>query len=210
MPLFHKTAPKRVRENLRAFQNARFDYQKFVRRQYLDRDCAYIFAGVSCLGDVVSAYSVPGYEWINRSFSDYVEECAFFIPIEDAIVLTISGARFSEAEQAVVRRVISDYFGAQLCETKARLTENAKRAALLLSIGSVSAALFVLCSTAFDIPLLRELVLVFSWFSLWEFLRLLIFDRRDLMRKKLEDGQLCQMRVEFAAEESAGEAGTEG
>lgn len=200
MPLFRKTVPKRVRENLQAFQNARFDYQKFVRRQYLGKGCAYIFAAASRLGDIVSAYSVPGYEWINRDFSNYVEECAFFIPIEDAIVLAISGAQFSEAEQAVIRRVISDYFGAQLCETKSRLVENARRAALLLIIGAVSAALFILCSTALDVPLLRELVLVFSWFSLWEFLRLLIFDRRDLMRKKLEDGQLCQMRVEFGTE----------
>lgn len=210
MPLFRKTVPQRVRENLKTFQNARFDYRGFVRRQYLGKDGAYIFAAAGRMSDVVSAYSVPGCEWINRGFSDYIEECAFFIPIEDPIVLAISGARFSEAEQTVIRRVISDYFGAKLCETKARLFENAKRAALLLIIGAVSAALFILCSTAFDVPLLRELVLVFSWFSLWEFLRLLIFDRRDLLRKKLEDGQLFQMRVEFAAEEDGAGAEAEG
>lgn len=187
----------RKRQNLTRFDNVHFNYDKFVRRHFMEHGKAYITAQIDVRDDIISKYSVTDYEWISPEFAAYVEGCAFYIPIEDEIVLEITGRRFSNTEKAVIRRVVTDYFGAQLSEKLLDLDNNKKRGVELSIFGAVSIALFVLFSYVVPAPLIRELFLIYSWFSLWEAAELILFDRKDLRMQKREAGQLVAMEITF-------------
>ena len=55
------------------FLRKRVDYDKAVKYYFIDKDVAYITCKVSGLDDIVSHYSVPGYELLNEDFSNYLE-----------------------------------------------------------------------------------------------------------------------------------------
>ena len=76
---------KKSIKNLKKFRSAKFNYAKFVKKYYIEKGTAYISAKVNSIDDIVSKYSTKDYEWINPDFAHYIEECAYYIPIEELI-----------------------------------------------------------------------------------------------------------------------------
>ena len=91
---------KKTKRNLKKFRSAKFNYAKFVKNYYIDKGAAYISAKVNSIDDIISKYSIKDYEWINSDFASYLEESAYYIPMEEAIVIEICGGNFSEEQKA--------------------------------------------------------------------------------------------------------------
>lgn len=193
---------KKEKRNLERFKSAAFDYGKFVRKYYMEKGNAYITAHVNDLHDVVSHYSVRDYEWIHPDFAAFLEECAYYIPVEDAIILEISGPAFSAGEQETIRRVVRNYFGLKLGDKMILLKDNRLAAIIMLIAGLLFIGLYLLVSALLEIAILREVILIISWFCLWEFASLAYIKRNELMREKLYAGQLCKMKIQFLEEEA--------
>ena len=103
---------EKVKKNLKKFKNTKFNYENFIREYYIDDDGkAYISTKVSSINDIISKHSIKDYEWVNPEFIDYVENMANYIPVEESIVLEICGYKFTDEEQQLIKKVLTQYFG---------------------------------------------------------------------------------------------------
>ena len=98
---------KKSRNNIKKFKNKKFNYKKYVKDFYIENGKAHVHANVSCYEDIISKYSVEGYEFLNQDFIDYIEEVTYYIPVEYPVILEISGCKFTEKEE----EIIADTFG---------------------------------------------------------------------------------------------------
>lgn len=79
------------RENILAYKRKRSDVEKRLRKEFIDHGIATIPCKVSGMDDILSSYSVPGYESLNSEFVDYLINITELIPEEYPIVLNIVG-----------------------------------------------------------------------------------------------------------------------
>ncbi len=189
---------ERTKRNLRKYRKTKFNYENFISEYYVDDDGkAYISTKVSSITDIISKHSIKDYEWVNPDFIHYVEDMAYYIPVEESIVLEICGHRFSEKEQALIRRVLTQYFGLKLGDAIIDINIMKKKSMILLVFGIISILLFMLLNIINVIPTLAEIIAIGLWFFLWEYLDLRFLDGSDLAVKKLEAAQLANVKIVF-------------
>lgn len=188
---------KKSFKNLKKFKSAKFNYAKFVKQYYIDKKEAYISAKVDSIDDIISKYSTAGYEWINPDFAHYIEESAYYIPIEESITIEICGGNFSDEEKALVKRVIKDYFGLKLGDKLLDLDENRHKSLILLIFGVLSLGIFAILSKFSIISALTEVILLLFWFFLWEYADLGWLERSDIQLQRIEAGQLSTAKITF-------------
>lgn len=189
---------ERTKRNLRKYRKTKFNYENFISEYYVDDDGkAYISTKVSSINDIISKHSIKDYEWVNPDFIHYVEDMAYYIPVEESIVLEICGHRFSEKEQALIRRVLTQYFGLKLGDAIIDINIMKKKSMILLVFGIISILLFMLLNIINVIPTLAEIIAIGLWFFLWEYLDLRFLDGSDLAVKKLEAAQLANVKIIF-------------
>lgn len=201
MQLITKRSEK-VRRNLRKYRKTKFNYENFISEYYVDDDGkAYISTKVSSLHDIISKHSIKDYEWVNPDFIHYVEDMAYYIPVEESIVLEICGHKFTEKEQALIRRVLTQYFGLKLGDAIIDINIMKKKSMILLIFGIISILLFMLLNIINVIPTLAEIIAIGLWFFLWEYLDLRFLNGSDLAIKKLEAAQLANVKIIFNEKE---------
>ena len=196
--MFNIGKNKKSLKNLKRFKSAKFNYAKFVKDYYIENGTAYISAKVNSIDDIISKYSTKDYEWINPDFAQYLEECAYYIPIEENITIEICDGHFSKKEQELIRKVIKDYFGLQLGDKFLDLQSNRHRSRVLLLFGIVSLIMFtVLSKLSIITATLNELILLLLWYFLWEFADMAIIHGTELHSQRIEAGQLSTARIKF-------------
>ena len=196
MNLFGKN--KKSMKNLKKFRSAKFNYAKFVKKYYIEKGTAYISAKVNSIDDIISIYSTKDYEWINPNFAHYIEECAYYIPIEENITIEICDGNFTEQEQELIKRVIKDYFGLKLGDKFIDLQINKYRSLVLLVFGILSLGVFaILTRLSIITATLNELMLFMLWFFLWEFADMVGMNRAEIQAQRLEAGQLSTAKITF-------------
>ena len=201
MQLITKRSEK-VKRNLRKYRKTKFNYENFISEYYVDDDGkAYISTKVSSLHDIISKHSIKDYEWVNPDFIHYVEDMAYYIPVEESIVLEICGHKFTEKEQALIRRVLTQYFGLKLGDAIIDINIMKKKSMILLIFGIISILLFMLLNIINVIPTLAEIIAIGLWFFLWEYLDLRFLNGSDLAIKKLEAAQLANVKIIFNEKE---------
>ena len=192
-----KRKSSRARRNLKKFKHAKFNYAKFVKDYYIEEKSAYISAKVKSIDDIVSRYSLDRYEWINSEFAEYIETSAYYIPVEESIIIEICGQKFSDKEKETIRRVIKDYFGLKLGDKIIDLDINRNKSNRLLLLGILSVGLVFLASRITNSEYLLELPLIMMWFFIWEYGDLAWLDRWELADEKIQAGQLANAKIIF-------------
>lgn len=193
---------EKVKRNLRKYRKTKFNYENFISEYYIDDDGkAYISAKVSSIYDIISKHSIKNYEWVNPEFIDYIENVANYIPVEESIVLEICGHKFTEKEQALIKRVLTQHFGLKLGDAIIDTNINKKKAMTLLIFGILSLVLFMFLSIMNVIATVSELMIIIVWFAVWEFLDLIFLQGSDLSVKKIEAAQLANLTIIFNEKE---------
>ena len=95
-------------KNRRLFLKRDAKLDERLKKDVIDHGIATIPCRVTGMDDVISHYSVKGYETLSSEFSEYIESSASFIPGDYPIVLEISGYNFSEEEQKMIRNTIHE------------------------------------------------------------------------------------------------------
>ncbi len=198
--MFLSSKKKKSIKNLRKFKSAKFNYAKFVKKYYIEKGEAYISAKVNSIDDLISKYSTKDYEWINPEFADYIEESAYYIPIEESIVIEICGGNFSDEEKELIKRVIRDYFGLKLGDKFLDLEQNSQKSLILLLFSIIGLGLFVILQKVNILSTIIELAALLLWFSLWEYADLALLKRSDIYLEKLEAAQLSTAKIVFLDE----------
>ena len=195
--MLSRAKSKKSIKNLKRFKSAKFNYAKFVKNYYIDKGEAYISAKVSSIDDVISKYSTKDYEWINPEFANYIEESAYYIPIEESITIEICGGHFSHDEQELIKRVLKDYCGLKLGDKFFDVDINKHKSFILFLFGIISLGIFAILSKFSLITTLNEIVLLLFWFFLWEYADLGWIERSNLQLERLEAGQLSTAKIVF-------------
>ena len=198
--MLSRTKRKKSIKNLKKFKNAKFNYAKFVKKYYIEKGEAYISAKVNSIDDIISKYSTKDYEWINPEFASYIEESAYYIPLEESITIEICGGNFSEEEKDVIKRVIKDYFGLKLGDKFLDLDINKHKSFILFLFGIISLGVFAILSNFSIITAVNELLLLLFWFFLWEYADLGWLTRGNLRLEQIEAGQLSTAKIVFLDE----------
>ena len=189
---------KVLRKNLQAYDRKRGNMKRRLEKEFIDHGIATIPCKVNGIDDIISPYSVAGYESLNSEFVEYVNDIADLIPKEYPIVLSIVGHKFTKAEQETIVRTVEDDFAYDLGtveeENKYHLRVFLWMVAGILLSG-VMLTVFEWWATA---PL--ELLFVFFWFFADTFVDYLFIEGRQHRKQRLNAAQLACMKVEFSEE----------
>lgn len=189
--------------NLRRFRKTKFNYDKFVKRYYIENDDAYISAKVRSYDDIINRFSVKNYEWINPEFVHYIEDSAYHIPEENRIILSICGCKFTAEQQTTIRRVILDYFGLQMEDKVSDLANNHKviRRTIIGTILAGALYAFIESTRLYDMSVVvPDILQCVFWVFIWETVSRIVLDRKTLNDEKLFAGQLSAMEIQFEDE----------
>lgn len=184
-------------KNIEMFRKKEFNLNKFINDYYMDQNSAYMTVKVNDYNDIVSKYSVDNYEWINTEFADHLELMAYYIPVEEPIVIEITGKKFTDEEKKVIEKVIKTYFGLKLGDKMLSLNSNRDKYMILLIYGVLSFIMFYVLYMNNVIETILEIVIFGFWFIMWEFANLAFLQRNNLKVEKLEAGQLSSATVVF-------------
>ena len=113
-----KRKSRRLKENLKQFRRKSVDLDKFVKDFYVENGLAYISCNVNDYYDIIDKYSVDGYEWLNGSFTRFVEENANYVPTEYPIVLEICNHIFTKKQRDCIEETIADYYALKMGDVK--------------------------------------------------------------------------------------------
>lgn len=197
MPLIVNRSEK-FKKNIRKYRKTKFNYEHFISEYFVDDDGnAYISTKVSSINDIISKHSIKNYEWVNPEFIHYIENMAYYIPVEESIVIEICGYKFTKKEQELITRVLTQYFKLKLGDAIIDVNIMKKKSIILLVFGIISTLLFMLLNIINVIPTLAEIIAIGLWFFLWEYLDLRFLDGSNLAIKKLEAAQLANVKIIF-------------
>lgn len=192
---------RKKRKNLKMYKKKDFDLNKFVDRYYMEKEAAYITVYVESIDDIISFYAIKDYEWINDDLADYLEEQSYYIPVEEQVIIEFTGARFNDYEKKVIEKTIKTYFGLKLGDKIIDLNQNNKKIMFLCISGLILFIIVTFIMKMNIIESLSELILVFLWFFIWEFIDTVIFERKQLLNDKLEAGQLSSAKIVFTEDD---------
>jgi len=186
----------RLKKNLRNFRKKHVDVAKYVKDFYVDNGLAYISCNVNGYDDIIDQYSVRGYEWLNESFARFIESNAAYVPTEYPIVLEICNYRFTAKQKETIEETISDYYALQQGDAQINIEKN-NRKNIILVLFIVVGVIAMVLTNSLSISVVRESIVVFFWFALWDLLDSAIFERQELVEARVDAAQMANIKVIF-------------
>lgn len=185
-------------KNRRLFLKRDAKLERRLREDYIDNGIASLPCRVSGMEDMLSRFSVPGYETLSPEFAEYIESSAAFIPAEYPIVLEISGCRLSEEEQNLIRRTIHEDYAYELGVVQ---RENRRQliVALLMFVGMIITGFLTFGVQAFTDTVI-EIIYIFFWFFADLTVCYFLLDGFENRKKRLLAGRLADMTIFFSEE----------
>ena len=175
-------------------RRGRLDYR--VKRDYVRNGIATIPCRITDYSDVISPYSVKGYETLNKEFEDYLKEAADLTPPECPLVLNIIGDCLSQEEKTTIEDTILDDFAYDLGVVE----KNEKRhmhVFRFMLIGMILSLLLLwITESLADEP--RELLYVLFWFMAENLCDYIFLTGHDLRWSRRLAGRLASIKVVFS------------
>ena len=184
------------RNIIRLFESrrGRLDYR--AKRDYVRNGIASIPCRISRFSDVISTYSVRGFETLNPEFVDYVRTTAEVTPQEYPLVLNIIGGGLSEEEKNTIRRITVDDFSYDLGIVE-KDEHRHTRTFLLMFLGLILSGLLLWMTHALaEEP--REVFFILFWFMGDYLCDYIFLTGYEFRRERVLAGRLASIRVEFS------------
>lgn len=191
---------KALKKQILNYRDKSFDNSKYVKKFYVENGKAYIECYIRSLEDIFSYYSYPDYDYLNPEFVSYIESNAYYIPLTYPLVIKMRGYRFTEEEKKQVQKVIRDHFGLKLGDKQIDLSNNSRKAFVLLMMAFVSFIFTLVLLKSNVISAFSEWIMIIFWFFAWECADVLILDRSDIRIQKLDAAQLASVKIVFEEE----------
>lgn len=184
------------RANRHLFYKREAHIEEKVRETYIVGDMAVIPCKVEGYNDIISRYSVPGYETLNPEFMAHVQDVLRFIPSEYPVLLNVTESSFTEEQKDCIRRTIQ---ADTLYELGAIQTEGKdlrqKLKYMLAGLTGMAVFLTVLNQLS-GIP--REFFYIVFWFFADFVISYLLWDRREYREELILAGRMASMNVLFS------------
>ena len=175
-------------------RRAHLDYR--VRRDYVRNGIATIPCRIFNYNDVISTYSVKGYETLNDDFFEYLTSTAEVTPPECPLVLDIIGNCLSQEEKETIERIIQDDLAYDLGMVEKEEKRHRKSFLFMLIGLIVSGVLLWFTQTLAEEP--REVLYILFWFMGESLCDYIFLTGYDLRRERRLAGRLASIKVIFS------------
>ncbi len=186
---------RQKRENTKVFLSKDANLSKRVSKEFLDGDVATVPCKVSSYDDIISPYSVEGYETLNPEFVGYIESAVSFIPVEYPVSLEITGTHFTEKEQETIRNTIREDCMYSL-GTVQKNNSNLTLTFLAMSVGTIITAVLMSAFSGIG-GLTMEFLYILFWFFADTVVSYLFIDGHEKRKARAKAGRLASMSVNF-------------
>ena len=180
-------------------RKSNLDYR--VNRDFIRNGIATIPCRITDYHDVISKYSVKGYETLNPEFIEYVKSTACVTPPECPLVLNIIGDCLTDEEKQTIQFIVQDDFAYDLGMVEKEEKRHFRIFAFVLIGLAVSGALLYLTNALAEVP--RELFFILFWFMGDTLCDYIFFTGRDLRLGRRTAGRLASVKVVFSENEDA-------
>ncbi len=182
---------------VRMFRKKKVDLKKNITECYIENGWAYVSCNVSGIQDIIDPYSVEGHEWLKPDFVHFIEDNAYYIPIDYPILLEICGVRFGNRDQETIRTTIKRYYSLRIGDMQDDIHNSMKRIILFSALSVLFLALDVLSIVYHWPQAVIEILGVLFWFFIWEAGDNLIYEMMESREKKAFMAQMDTMEVKF-------------
>lgn len=167
-----------------------------VNRDYVRNGIVTIPCRITDYGDVISNYSVKGFETLNSDFVDYVKEAAGMTPSRYPIVLDIIEDCLTQEEKQSIEKVIRDDFAYDLGVVEKDENRHTKIFSGMVIGLIISGILLWLTEWLAEEP--RELFFILFWFMGDTLCDYIFLTGYDLRKDRRLAGRLASIKVVFS------------
>ena len=171
----------------------------YIEKEFLDKDGYYtiiinLYEGFSLFNEL----SVGRQLEVNSEIFDYIDIKSEVIPSSYKLKVKFIGRKLEDEDKEKIKFLIKEHYYVIKEKVKRDIIKLTKKMYLLLMIGVVFLALYVLViSKLFYDSLFLELFSIIGTFSIWESFGLYIFDRKDLYEDYYNCLQNFKLNIEF-------------
>ncbi|MBQ8940288.1 MAG: hypothetical protein IJ062_00505 [Firmicutes bacterium] len=184
------------RKIIKLFESRRVNLDARLRQDYVKNGIATLPCHISDYNDIISPYSVNGYETLNMEFADYLKTCVEFASPEIPIVLNITGDCLSDKEKKTIKETIRETFEYELGMVEKEEKRHTK-VFILMTVGLILSGILLYFTHSLDEES-RELFFIPFWFmgdTLCDYIFLTGYDIRHNRRMA---GRLASIKVVFS------------
>ncbi len=186
-----------VKRNIvRLFESRRGHLDYRIKRDYLRNGIVSIPCHVSDYSDVISSYSVKGYETLNPDFLEYVKAAAEVTPPEYPLVLNIIGDCLSPEEKKTIDRIVPDDLAYDLGMVEKEERQHMRTFALMFFGMLISWIILWLTETLADEP--REFFFIPFWFMGETLCDYIFLTGHALRQERRLAGRLASIKLIFS------------
>lgn len=174
-----------------------FHMREYVKQRYLNESGD---AVITLRGDresIFSPFCVDGKDRIDPSAIEYIDECAYEIPVYYDIVIDILENDTSEENRDRIARSIQEHYILAFEDKKEDLRINAFISVSLLCVGIFLLGLSFFLNSIDANRFITEFFSVAATFSLWETVDCFLIKRKQLNVEKMNARQLAAARITF-------------
>lgn len=185
-----------TRSFLKLFESRKSNLDHRLQRDYIRNGIVTLPCRISDYSDVISSYSVKGYETLNSDFTDFLKSSAEVAPIEYPLVLNIVGGSLSREEKKTIEQVIHEDSAYNL-----GIVEKEEKRHTRIFCGMffgllISGVLLWLTQLLAEEP--RELFFILFWFMGDTLCDYIFLTGHDLRRDRMQAGRLASIKVVFS------------
>ena len=184
------------RRIIKLFESRSGNLENRLRKDYIQNGVVTIPCRVSDYNDVISNYSVKGFETLNQEFVDFIKRTDEVIPPEYPVVLNIISDTLSTEEKKAIKETIEDHFAYELGVVENHQKRHT-RTFILMLIGMVLSGILLWLTRTLEEES-RELFFVLFWFLGDTLCDYIFLTGHDLRHDRRLAGCLASVKIVFS------------
>lgn len=184
------------RRIVKLFESRSGNLEDRLKKDYIQNGVVTIPCRVSDYNDVISNYSVKGFETLNQEFVDYLKRTDEVIPPEYPVVLNIISDTLSAEEKKAIKETIEDHFAYELGVVENHEKRHT-RTFILMLIGMVLSGILLWLTRTLEEES-RELFFVLFWFLGDTLCDYIFLTGHDLRHDRRLAGRLASVKIIFS------------
>lgn len=184
------------RRIVKLFESRSGNLENRLRKDYIQNGVVTIPCRVSDYNDVISNYSVKGFETLNQEFVDFIKRTDEVIPPEYPVVLNIISDTLSAEEKKAIKETIEDHFAYELGVVENHEKRHT-RTFILMLIGMVLSGILLWLTRTLEEES-RELFFVLFWFLGDTLCDYIFLTGHDLRHDRRLAGRLASVKIIFS------------
>ena len=184
------------RRIIKLFESRSGNLENRLKKDYIQNGVVTIPCRVSDYNDVISNYSVKGFETLNQEFVDFIKRTDEVIPPEYPVVLNIISDTLSVEEKKAIKETIEDHFAYELGVVENHEKRHT-RTFILMLIGMVLSGILLWLTRTLEEES-RELFFVLFWFLGDTLCDYIFLTGHDLRHDRRLAGRLASVKIIFS------------